>query len=79
MSVQQQKNEVGCRLFSIAFATSVAFGEDLSNSTFDSVVLRPHLIKCLISAPFPEIKGKRVARCKPSTHTVEIICSCRTP
>ena len=82
MSVQQQKNGVGCRLFSIAFATSLAFGEDLSNSIYDSAGLRPHLIKCLTSgriAPFPEIERKRVARCKSSTHTVEIICSCRTP
>ena len=65
MSVQQQKNGVGCRLFSIAFATSLAFGEDLSNSIYDSAGLRPHLIKCLTSgriAPFPKIERKRVAR-----------------
>ena len=82
MPVQQQKNGVDCGLFSIAFATSLAFGEDPSNSTYDSAALRPHLIKCLTSgriAPFPKIEGKRVVRCKPSTHTVEIFCSCRTP
>ena len=82
MSVQQQKNGVGCRLFFIAFTASLAFGEDLSNSTYDSAALRPHLIKCLTSgriSPFPKIEGKRVVRCKPSTHTVEIFCSCRTP
>ena len=82
MPVQQQKNGVDCELFSIAFATSLAFGEDPSNSTYDSVALRPHLIKCLTSGrivPFPKIEGKRVVRCKPSTHTVEIFCSCRTP
>ena len=65
MSVQQQKNGVDCRLFSIAFATSLAFGEDLSNSIYDSAALRPHLIKCLTSgriAPFPKIERKRVAR-----------------
>ena len=82
MPVQQQKNGVDCGLFSIAFATSLAFREDPSNSTYDSAALRPHLIKCLTSgriSPFPKIEGKRVVRCKPSTHTVEIFCSCRTP
>ena len=82
MPVQQQKNGADCGLFSIAFATSLAFGEDPSNSTCNSAALRPHLIKCLTSgriAPFPKIEGKRVVRCKPSTHTVEIFCSCRTP
>ena len=82
MPVQQQKNGVDCGLFSIAFATSLAFREDPSNSTYDSAALRPHLIKCLKSgriSPFPKIEGKRVVRCKPSTHTVEIFCSCRTP
>ena len=82
MSVQQQKNGVVCRLFFIAFTTSLKFGEDPSNSTYDSAALRQDLMKCLTSgriAPFPKIEGKRVARCKPSTQTVEIICLCRTP
>ena len=82
MPVQQEKNGVECGLLSIAFATSLAFGEDPSNSIYDSAALRPHLIKCLKSgriAPFPKIEGKRVVRCEPSTHTVEMFCSCRTP
>ena len=77
MLEQQQQNRVGFRLFSIAFATSLAFGEDSSSSTYDSAALRSHLIKCLKSgrtAPFPKIDGKRVVRCKPSTHNVEIFC-----
>ena len=77
MLEQQQENGVGCRLFSIAFATSLAFGKDSSNSTYDSAALRSHLIKCLESgriAPFPKIEGKRVVRCNSSTHNVEIFC-----
>ena len=79
MTVQQQKNGVDYGLFSIAFARSLAFGKDPSNSTYDSAALRPHLINCLTSrriAPFPKVE-ERVVRCKPSTHTVEIFCSCR--
>ena len=60
------KNGVDCRLFSIAFATSLAFGEDPSNSTYDSAALRAHLIKCLTSeriTPFTKIGGKQVVRC----------------
>ena len=62
MLVQQQNNGVDSGLYSKGFATSLAFGEDPSNSTNDSAVLQPHLIKCLISgttAPFPKIEGKR--------------------
>ena len=79
--LQQQKNGVNCGLFSIASATSLAFGKDPSNSTYDSAALRPHLIKCLTSAriaPFLKIERKRVVRCKPSANTVEIFCPCRT-
>ena len=81
MPVQQQKNEVDCGLFSIAFALSLAFGENPSNSAYDSTALRPRLRKCLTSgriAPFPKIEEKRLVRCKLITHTVEIICSRRT-
>ena len=56
-----KKNGVDYGLFSTAFATSLAFGEDPSNSTYDSAALRPYLIKCLTSgriAPFPKIEGK---------------------
>ena len=75
MPVQQQKNGVDCGLFSIAFAKSLAFGEDPSNSTNDLAVLQPHLIKCLTCGkilPFPKVEGNQVVRCKSSTPTVEI-------
>ena len=39
MLVQQQNNGVDSGLYSKGFATSLAFGEDPSNSTNDSAVL----------------------------------------
>ena len=69
-------------LFSIAFATSLAFGKDPSNTTYDSTAKRPHLIKCLTPGkivPFTKVEGKRVVRCKSNTHNIEIFCSSRTP
>ena len=79
--VQQQKNGLFgiVDFFAIVLATSLPFGKDPSKTT---VAIRPHLIKCLTSGkfvPFPKVEGKRVVRCKLSTHTVEIFCSCRTP
>ena len=38
--IQQQTNSVDCGLFAIAFASSLAFGEDPANVTYDSTKLR---------------------------------------
>ena len=43
--VQQQTISVDCGLFAIAFATSLVFGEDPANVTYDSEKLRMHLKK----------------------------------
>ena len=42
--VQQQTNSVDCGLFAIA--TSLAFGKDTANVTYDSMKLPMHLVKC---------------------------------
>ena len=39
-SVQQWKNGVDCGLFSVAFCTTLAFGEDQSTVTYGASLLR---------------------------------------
>ena len=78
-SVQQQKNGVDCGLFSIAFATTLAFGRDPSTVNYDVALLRAYLIKCFdnnLIEEFP-ITKKRVIKCKPYTSIVELYCVCR--
>ena len=45
--VQQKTNSVDFGLFAIACATSLAFGKDPANVTYDSLKLPMHLVKCL--------------------------------
>ena len=76
-SVQQQKkltvdglwNGVDCGLFSVAFATTLAFGGDPSTGNCNAELLTAHLIKCFDSnlmVTFP-VTEKRVIKCKRYT------------
>ena len=54
--VQHQKNLSNCGVFSIAFATSLVYGQNRINVTYDISQMRPHLMQCLkgvIMSPFP--------------------------
>ena len=80
--VQQQTNSVNCGLLAIAFATSLAFGEDPANVTYDSKKLRMHLIKYLDEKQmtcFPKSTEKRVLKCQSRLAAIELYCKCRMP
>ena len=54
--VQQQKNLSDCGVFSIAFATSLVYGQNPMNVTYNINQMRPHLMQCLKRGnitPFP--------------------------
>ena len=54
--VQQQKNLSDCGVFSIAFATSLLYGQNTMNVTYKINQMRPHLMQCLKGGnitPFP--------------------------
>ena len=54
--VQQQKNDSDCGVFSIAFATSLVYGQNPMNVTYNISQMHPHLLHCLkggIMTPFP--------------------------
>ena len=54
--VQQQKNLSDCGVFSIAFATSLLYGQNTMNVTYNINQMRPHLLQCLKGGnitPFP--------------------------
>ena len=54
--VQQQKNLSDCGVFSIAFATSLLYGQNTMNVTYNINQMRPHLMQCLKGGnitPFP--------------------------
>ena len=82
-SVQQQSNDVDCGLFSLAFATSLAYGDNPTKIFFDENSMRPHLLKCIEQGkvtPFPAPKdNKKRLRCKSVDLIVELYCVCRMP
>ena len=54
--MQQQANGSDCGVFSIAFVTSLVYGQNPANVTFIINQMRPHLLQCLrggVMTPFP--------------------------
>lgn len=54
--VQQQQNGSDCSVFSIAFATSLVYGRNSKNVTYDIPRMRTHLLNCVKGGymhPFP--------------------------
>ena len=63
----------------IAFATSLAFGEDPANVTYDSNILWMHLMKCFDEKQitcFPKITKKRVSKCQSRLAAIELYFKC---
>ena len=80
MDVQKQCGENDCGLFSISFATALAFGEQPGHYLFDQKVMRSHLIYRL----FRTKKDVDVSNQKKKVHlkTIEdipVYCVCRMP
>ena len=78
--VQQQSNQVDCGVFSIAFAVTLALGDNSALVTYKQTLLRFHLNKCLKLgkfSPYPLINGKRQKRAKEITITKDVYCTCR--
>ena len=80
-SCQRQENGYDCGVFAIAFATSVAFGQDPSTIVYDTKLLRKHLVNCLkkgIIDLFPVTAAVRSSRCSREKIAVcNVYCHCR--
>ena len=80
-SAQHPKNGADCGIFSISFATTLAFGGDPLTVTYDAALLRAHLIKCFdnnLMVEFP-LTETRAIKCKLYTSIVELYCACCLP
>ena len=80
--MQQQGNGVDCGVFAVAYATSLAFGENPSLCSYNVPLIRQHLVNCLekeMMYPFPKLDStKRVLKCKKIKLLLSIYCSCRS-
>ena len=78
---EQSDNSNDCGLLAIAFATELAFTEQLMYVDFNSLELRPHLIKCLNEKkmkPFPR-GGLPLPSKRLEVASIEVCCFCRLP
>ena len=80
--VQQQDNGVDCGLYAVAFATSLAFGDDPVKLFYNKYNLQTHFINCLLNknmTKFPGVSKSEVNTkvCRSKTIPLEIYCVCR--
>ena len=81
LTLQFQSGTYDCGLFSIAYATSMAFGVDPCNCIFDQSSMRRHLYQCFTKrrmAPFP-YTGAINTGMKSKRDDIEVHCHCRMP
>ena len=80
--VQFQKGSNDCGLFSIAFATDLAHGNDPISCKYKQNELRSHFLDCLeknMLVPFPKDILKSMKKPKPKCERFSVHCSCRLP
>ena len=82
IDVEQQTNNSDCGVYTIAYATSLCFSEDISCIQFCVSKMRSHLVSCLEKgqmSPFLSIR-RNVSTCSVvAQETIQISCSCRMP
>ena len=80
--VQMQCGSSDCGVFSIAFATALAHGQQPGNFIFDQHKLREHLFNCFESrkmSMFPIKKLRHDGGKEKATDTIRLYCICRLP
>lgn len=77
-SCQRQSNGYDCGVFAIAFAISLANGEDPTTRLYNQKKLRAHLVDCMASGiltPFPS-DSIRAKRSKGIVQKEKVFCAC---
>ena len=78
--VQQQKNNIDCGIYAIAFATDLCHGLDPVNCLYsDGHLLRAHFLKCLQEGHIRPFPSTSIMQKKPLLQTINIYCKCRLP
>ena len=80
MNVQQQKGGSDCRVFVIAFATSLVFGECPTHRQYTQKQMRQHLVQCLVNKEMTRFPSRKVNQKYLSeirhSYSVLVICTC---
>jgi polycystin 1L2 len=78
---QRQSKGYDCGVFAIAFAASLANGEDPSTRLYDPKMLRPHLIECFSNGKFSQFPSTASHSTRSQENETigveELYCNCR--
>ena len=79
--VQQQAGSTDCGLFTIAFATDLAFGMDPVKISYQQSAMREHFVKCLENEKMEQFPQ---SKCSARTNilrgaTIPVYCTCKMP
>ena len=82
-NVQNQQGASNCGLFSLAFSTSLCFGDNPLEIQYSQKQLHEHVVSCFeakVITPFPAKSRRRCNRARAEKeYAIPIHCSCRLP
>lgn len=83
LAVQQQRGNLDCGLFAVAYAMEVCAGNNPEHTQFDQCRMRNHLYDCLrlgVITAFPKTQAsEHLPRPTRSVKSIKVYCVCRMP
>lgn len=77
--IQFQRGSSDCGLYSIAYATDVAHGNDPASFKYKQELLRSHFLTSLEKNELIPFPSEVICRKKPKKICISIMCTCRLP
>ena len=77
-----QAGTCDCGLYAIAYATTIANGDDPCHIVYDQSKMRRHLFQCFLEGkltPFPCRQGLLSKTRVKTSDDIEVFCHCRMP
>ena len=78
-AIQEQLGDNDCGLFSIAYATELCYGNDVSSLRYHQDRLRFHLMECFKSKRLIPFPSKFCRKRKATMLNFDVYCCCRLP
>ena len=77
--IQFQKGTSDCGLFSVAYATDLAFGNDPASYMYKQNLLRSHFTSCISNNALTPFPSEPIKYQRPKLIRNPVLCTCRLP
>jgi len=77
--MSHQYNSVDCGVYALATATDICFNRDPSQSSYHTMSMRAHLLKCFEQQLFEPFPASQILRTNSFYYTISVFCYCRMP